>query len=152
MQLNHSIHTRPRALVVDDSATLQRQIGLILESLGIEIEFSDRGDEAIYQALSKPYNVIFLDVMLPVIDGYEVCKRVKRDPIAKQVPVIMLTSKGSTFDKVRGIMAGTNAYLTKPVATATVLASLEKHAPGVRAAGEHWLQISKYSSNPLRAK
>ena len=152
MQLNHSIHTRPRALVVDDSATLQRQIGLILESLGIEIEFSDRGDEAIYQALSKPYNVIFLDVMLPVIDGYEVCKRVKRDPIAKQVPVIMLTSKGSTFDKVRGIMAGTNAYLTKPVATATVLASLEKHAPGVRAAGEHWLQTSRHSSNPLRSK
>ncbi len=140
MQLNHSIHTRPRALVVDDCTTLQRQISLTLESLGIEIECTDRGDAAIKLALSKPYHVIFLDVILPGVDGYEVCKRVKRDPRTKHVPVIMLTSKGSTFDKVKGIMAGTNAYLTKPVKTADLLAALEEHAPRLIAAGDYWLK------------
>ena len=140
MQLTHSIHTRPRALVVDDSSTLQRQIGLLLEKLGIDFEFADRGDEAIKLALNNPFHVIFLDVMLPGVDGYSVCKTVKRDPRAKSVPVIMLTSKGSTFDKVKGIMAGTNAYLIKPVETSTLLAALEEHAPGLRAAGEYWLK------------
>lgn len=140
MQLDHSTHIRPRALVVDDSSTLQRQIGLILEPLGMELEFADRGDEAIKLALNHPFHVIFLDVMLPGVDGYSVCKTIKRDPRAKNVPVIMLTSKGSTFDKVRGIMAGTNAYLTKPVETSTVLAALDRHAPGLRAAGDYWLK------------
>ncbi len=140
MQLNHSIHVRPRALVVDDCTTLQRQISLTLESLGIEIECTDRGDEAIKLVFSKPYHIIFLDVMLPGVDGYEVCKRVKRDARTKHVPVIMLTSKGSTFDKVKGIMAGTNAYLTKPVEKSNLLAALEEHVPRLIAAGNYWLK------------
>jgi two-component system cell cycle response regulator len=130
----------PRALVVDDSTTLQRLLDLTLRPLGVEVEFAARGDDAIALALSKSYDVIFLDVMLPGADGYQVCKAVKRDERAKHVAVIMLTSKDSAFDKVKGIMAGTNAYLTKPVDRTKLLAALQLHAPGLLAAGAFWLE------------
>lgn len=137
----HSVYTRPRALVVDDSVTLQRQLGMILQSHGLDVEFTGRGDDAIALALKNSYHVIFLDVMLPGVDGYQVCKTIKRDPHAKYVPVIMLTSKDSRFDKVKGIMAGTNVYLTKPVTVSDLIAALEEHAPGLIAAGAWWLKM-----------
>jgi two-component system cell cycle response regulator len=131
---------RPRALVVDDSTTLQRLLDLSLRQLGLDVEFAARGDEAIALALSKPYDVIFLDIMLPGTDGYLVCKAIKRDQRAKHVPVIMLTSKDTVFDKVKGIMAGTNAYLTKPLDQAKLVAALNEHAPGLLTAGDYWMQ------------
>jgi len=131
---------RPRALVVDDSTTLQRLMDLTLQPLGVDVEFAARGDDAIALALNKHYDVIFLDVMLPGADGYQVCKIIKRDPHAKHVPVIMLTSKDSAFDKVRGIMAGTDAYLTKPLDRAKLMAALDQHAPGLLTAAAWWLQ------------
>jgi len=140
MPTSHSLYVRPRALVVDDSTTLQRQMDLTLRPLGVDIEFADRGDDAIKLALSKPYHVIFLDVILPGADGYQVCKAIKRNPGVKHVPVIMLTSKDSVFDKVKGIMAGTNVYLTKPVQRSDLLAALEQHAPGLIAAGAWWMK------------
>jgi len=141
MQAPHTVYIRPRALVVDDSITLQRQMGLTLHPLGIDIEYTDRGDNAITMALKNSYHVIFLDVMLPGANGYQVCKAVKRDPQTKHVPVIMLTSKDSTFDKVKGVMAGTDLYLTKPVTSADLMAAIERHAPGLLAAGAWWLKM-----------
>jgi len=131
---------RPRALVVDDSTTLQRLLDLSLRSLGVDVEFAAHGDEAIALALSKPYDVILLDIMLPGTDGYMVCKAIKRDKRAKNVPVIMLTSKDTVFDKVKGIMAGTNAYLTKPLDQAKLVAALEEYAPGLLTAGSYWME------------
>ena len=125
----------PRVLVVDDSTTLQRLMDLTLRPLGMDVEFAARGDDAITIALNRPYDLIFLDVMLPGADGYQVCKAIKRDPRSKHVPVIMLTSKDSTFDKVKGIMAGTNAYLTKPLDRAKLMAALHQHAPQLRFTG-----------------
>ena len=61
------------------------------------------------------YDIIFLDVVMPGVDGYEVCRRIRKNMLTKQTPVIMLTSKSSSFDRVRGAMAGCNSYLTKPV-------------------------------------
>lgn len=129
---------RPRALVVDDSTTLQRLMDLTLRPLGVDVEFAARGDDAIALALAKPYDVIFLDVMLPGIDGYHVCKVIKRDARAKHVPVIMLTSRGSAFDKVKGIMAGTNVYLTKPLDRAKLIGALNQHVPNLPLASAQW--------------
>lgn len=139
MQTSPSPFKRPRALVVDDSTTLQRLMDLVLRPLGVDIEFAGHGDDAIALALVKSYDVIFLDVMLPGADGYQVCKVIKRDPRARHVPVIMLTSKDSAFDKVRGIMAGTDVYLTKPIKRSDLLAALDRCVPGLRVAGEWWV-------------
>lgn len=115
-----------RALVVDDSTTVRRLMDLTLRPMGIEVEFADRGEDALVLAKNRAYDVVFLDVMLPGIDGYRVCKAIKGDKATKHTPVIMLTSKDSAFDKVRGIMAGTDVYLTKPIDRAALLAAMSK--------------------------
>ncbi|MGE3537013.1 MAG: response regulator [Candidatus Tectimicrobiota bacterium] len=105
-----------RALVVDDSPTTRKQLEIELERLGIAAECVETAEQALdLLGPSKGYDVIFLDVMLPGIDGYKLCKTIKRNKIHKHTPVIMLTGKGSPFDRVRGKFAGCNTYLTKPV-------------------------------------
>jgi two-component system cell cycle response regulator len=106
-----------KALVVDDSAPMRKQIELELGLLGIVADYAESGEQA-YALLTDgtTYDLIFLDVLLPGIDGYKVCKTIKKDKLRKHTPVIMLTGKGSMFDHVRGKLAGCDTYLTKPVA------------------------------------
>ena len=106
-----------KALVVDDSATTRKQIEIELEQLGIAVDLAESGEQA-FEFLNKSqgYDLIFLDVILPgLVDGYNICKTIKRDKQRKRIPVIMLTGKGSPFDRIRGKLAGCNTYLTKPV-------------------------------------
>jgi twitching motility two-component system response regulator PilG len=108
-------HGAARALVVDDSKTVQNQIIRELTSSKLNADIAETGEQALEMVVKKHYDIIFLDVVLPGMDGYQVCKNIKRNPDIKHIPVVMLTSKSSPFDKVRGSMAGCNAYLTKPV-------------------------------------
>jgi len=104
-----------RALVVDDSPTVTKQIELELRKVNVLSDKAESGEKALEMLILHRYDLIFLDVILPGTDGYNVCKELRRNPKTKQTPVIMLTSKSSPFDKVRGSLAGCNAYLTKPV-------------------------------------
>jgi twitching motility two-component system response regulator PilG len=129
MRLPHQLEdavTGIRALVVDDSTTVRRLMDLTLRPMGIDVEFADRGEDALALVKHRNYDIVFLDVMLPGIDGYRVCKAIKADKATKHTPVIMLTSKDSAFDKVRGIMAGTDVYLTKPLERTALLAAMKK--------------------------
>ncbi len=125
---NINKYTRgPKALVVDDSTTVRRLMDLTLSPMNINVEFADNGEDALVLARGKHYDIIFLDVILPGIDGYRVCKTIKADPRLKHVPIIMLTSRDSAFDKVRGIMAGTDVYLTKPLDRVALLKAINKY-------------------------
>jgi twitching motility two-component system response regulator PilG len=105
-----------KALVVDDSATVRKQVELELERLGIDADVAEDGEQALTHLKSHvPYDIIFLDVVLPDMDGYSICKTIKKDKHRRQTPVVMLTGKGSPFDRVRGKLAGCDLYLTKPV-------------------------------------
>lgn len=104
-----------RALVVDDSLVVRKQIELELSLAGITTDLVETGEEALDLLQDNSYHVIFLDVVLPGVDGYQLCKTIKRNKRTKQTPVIMLTSKSSPFDRVRGTLAGCEAYLTKPI-------------------------------------
>ena len=115
-----------RALVVDDSTTIRRLMDLTLSPLGIDVEFADRGEEALVQVQRNRYDIVFLDIMLPGIDGYRVCKQIKAEKNTRDIPVVMLTSKGTAFDKVRGLMAGTDVYLTKPLDRSQLIQALGK--------------------------
>jgi two-component system, cell cycle response regulator len=115
-----------RALVVDDSTTIRRLMDLTLTPLGIEVEFADRGEEALVQVKRNHYDIVFLDIMLPGIDGYRVCKQIKAEKNTRNIPVVMLTSRGTAFDKVRGLMAGTDVYLTKPLERGQLIQALSK--------------------------
>jgi twitching motility two-component system response regulator PilG len=102
-------------LVVDDSLPVRQALEMKLTLMNYQVELATNGQQAMDLIDEKYYDSIFLDVVMPGVDGYEVCKKVKRNKKTKHIPVIMLTSKSSPFDKVKGKLAGCNSYLTKPV-------------------------------------
>lgn len=104
-----------RALVVDDSPTVCKQLELELGKLNVRADLAETGERGLELLALQKYDLIFLDVVLPGTDGYQVCKDIRRNSSTKQTPVIMLTSKSSQFDRVRGSLVGCSAYLTKPV-------------------------------------
>jgi twitching motility two-component system response regulator PilG len=114
-------------LVVDDSPTIRRILGLTLERAGYRVIAEANGQSALDRLKETVPSVVLLDIAMPDLDGYEVCKRIKQDPRTSAVPVIMLSGKGAFFDKVKGHMAGATEYLTKPFETPEVLAVVTAH-------------------------
>ena len=102
-------------LVVDDSLPVRQALEMKLTMMNYHVDLATNGQQAIELINSNHYDSVFLDVIMPGMDGYEVCKKVKRDKNKKHIPIIMLTSKSSPFDKVKGKLAGCDSYLTKPV-------------------------------------
>ncbi len=130
-QLVDNAEPRPKrhtALVVDDSVTIRRQIELALRLHDIEAVCAETGEEALALLERHQFDIIFLDVVLPgQIDGYEICRSIKKNARHKPTPVIMLTGKSSPFDRVRGSLAGCNTYLAKPVENHTFNTVLKKY-------------------------
>lgn len=109
-------HQRFAALVVDDSPTIRTLMRCSLSNLGIKAELFETADDALGYAERGQFQIAFLDVVVPgKIDGYKLCKIIKANPATREIPVILLTGKNSPIDKVRGKMAGSNYYLTKPL-------------------------------------
>lgn len=103
------------ALVVDDSQPVRKQLEIELKILGAQVQLSENGEQAIELCRENQYDIIFLDVVMPGIDGYEVCKYLKKSQQSKNTPVIMLTGKSSPISKVKGSLSGCDSYLTKPL-------------------------------------
>lgn len=103
------------ALIIDDSAAIRKQLEIELRTSGMQSEFAESGEEALEKIASNDYDLIFLDIMMPGIDGYETCGQIRKDPRYKKTPVIMLSGKTSPLDEVKGVLAGASTYLTKPV-------------------------------------
>jgi two-component system, cell cycle response regulator len=104
-----------RILVVDDHPDNLEIINARLTSRGYQVELASNGQEALDRVHANPPHLILLDVMMPVIDGYEVSRRIKQDASLPYVPIILVTARDSTEDKVEGLDAGADDYLTKPV-------------------------------------
>lgn len=109
------MHKNVSILVVDDSLPIRTQLKLALSSITKNVDFAEDGEEAIKLIEKKHYNLAFLDVILPNMDGYKICKMIKRDPKQKDTSVIMLTSNSSPADRVKGKAAGCDTYMIKPV-------------------------------------
>jgi len=103
------------ALVVDDSLPIRRQIQHQLAPFVGVVDLAENGEQALDLVARRSYDIVFLDVVLPGMDGYKLCRAIKRDKRTKGTPVIMLTGKSSPFDRVKGKLAGCDTYLTKPV-------------------------------------
>ncbi len=103
------------AMVVDDSQPVRKQLEIELKMLGAKVELAESGEQALELSKNSSYDIIFLDVMMPGIDGYKVCKRLKKDVRSKNTPIVMLTGRSSPFDKVKGTLSGCDTYLTKPL-------------------------------------
>lgn len=104
-----------KALVVDDSLPVRIQMKKALDSIASVVDFAETGEEAEKLIGSNYYDIVFLDVILPGVDGYDICKLIKKDPEKKNIPVIMLTSNSSPADRIKGKMSGCDTYLIKPV-------------------------------------
>lgn len=104
-------------LVVDDSVSIQKSLEINLLTLQHidHIDFADSGEMALEKIAAKQYDIIFLDVMMPGIDGYETCTQIRKMPLYKKTPIVMVSAKCSPLDEVKGIVAGCTTYLTKPV-------------------------------------
>lgn len=118
---------RPRALVVDDSPTVRKQMSIALNQIGVDAETVSSAFEALDTLAMRHYEIVFADVMMPEMDGYKLVKEIKRDRALRGLPVVMLTSKSSPFDLVRGALAGTNSYLVKPTTMHTLRSVTLRH-------------------------
>ena len=98
-------------MVVDDDQDLAEMLGIVLTSSGFEVDLVSRGDEALEVCRNNPPDLVLLDVMLPGIDGIEVCRLIRQESM---VPIVMLSAKGETQDIVRGLEAGADDYMQKP--------------------------------------
>ncbi len=113
---------KKRVLVGDDEERNRKLIGLILERNGHSVDMACDGDEALAKSVTEDYDLILLDVMMPAMDGYEVCRRLKADPGTAKVPVVMVTSLADRESRLQGLEAGADDFLTKPLdATELVL-------------------------------
>jgi two-component system, OmpR family, response regulator RpaA len=101
-------------LVVDDDPEITDLLRLDMELMGFEVDTVHDGQSAVKHVEAKPYDLILLDVMMPKLDGFEVCKRIRENSLSAETPVILLTAKGTIEDKIRGFNAGADDYLVKP--------------------------------------
>jgi DNA-binding response OmpR family regulator len=101
--------------VIDDSFAIRTQLAIELRNMNIACEQAESGEQGLELLEKNTYHMIFLDIIMPGIDGYEVCKRIRQRPATRKTPIIMLSGKDTPLDEVKGILAGATTYLTKPV-------------------------------------
>jgi twitching motility two-component system response regulator PilG len=116
-----------RVLVIDDSNTIRRSAEIFLKQGGFQVVLAEDGFDALAKVNDHHPHVIFCDILMPRLDGYQTCAIIKRNPKFAGVPVIMLSSKDGLFDKARGRMVGSEAYLTKPFTKDQLLQAVEFH-------------------------
>ena len=103
-----------KVLVIDDSNTIRRSAELFLRQAGYEVILAEDGFDALSKITDYEPQIIFVDIMMPRLDGYQTCALIKQNPRLNSTPVIMLSSKDGVFDRARGRLAGSDRYLTKP--------------------------------------
>lgn len=120
---------QPVVVVIDDSPTIRKIMELTLQRVGVRVVGADSGLAGLAAVAAHNPVLIFLDIMLPKTNGYQLCQVIKRNPRYKNTPVVMLSGKDGIFDKVRGRLAGANDYITKPFEPGSVLAVVKKYSP-----------------------
>ena len=116
--------TKPRVLVVEDEAPLVTLLRYNLEKEGFEVCEAADGEEALAQIVERKPDIVLLDWMLPLVSGIEVCRRIRRSPETRSLPVIILTARGEEADRVRGLDSGADDYVVKPFSPSELVARL----------------------------
>ena len=119
-----------KVLVIDDSNTIRRSAEIFLKQGGYQVLLAEDGFDALAKVNDHEPDLIFCDILMPRLDGYQTCAIIKRNNKFANVPVIMLSSKDGLFDKARGRMVGSQDYLTKPFTKDQLLQAVEQHRPG----------------------
>lgn len=117
-----------KVMIIDDSNTIRRSAELFLKQFGCEVILAEDGFDALAKISSHLPDVIFVDIMMPRLDGYQTCSLIKRNSRFKSTPVIMLSSKDGLFDRARGRMVGSDQYLTKPFTQESLVDAVKTYA------------------------
>ena len=113
---------KPVVMIVEDETALVTMLRYNLEKEGFEVCEANDGEEALVQLAERRPDVVLLDWMLPLVSGIEVCRQIRRSPVSRTVPVIMLTARGEEADKIRGLNSGADDYMTKPFSPSELIA------------------------------
>ncbi len=116
-----------KVMVVDDSKTIRRSAESLLTKAGCEVVTAGDGFESLAKIAEHEPDIIFVDIMMPRLDGYQACALIKHNSRFRETPVIMLTSKDSIFDRARGRLVGSEQYLTKPFSKEDLLGAIKEH-------------------------
>lgn len=119
--------TGVKVMVIDDSKTIRRTAESLLKKAGCEVTTATDGFEALAMVADLHPDVIFVDIMMPRLDGYQTCALIKHNDVYKNIPVIMLSSKDGLFDRARGRIVGSEEYLTKPFTKDELLNAIKRH-------------------------
>jgi twitching motility two-component system response regulator PilG len=117
---------KQKILIVEDEESLLKLESILLTSKGYDVRGVSNGQEALDAIAEEKPDLVLLDIMLPEIDGFEVCQRIKDDPDTKGIPVIMLTAKKSREDMARGEKVGADWYITKPFKSVMVIETIQR--------------------------
>jgi len=117
-----------KVMVIDDSNTIRRSAEIFLKSSGCQVILAEDGFDALAKISNEHPDLIFVDIMMPRLDGYQTCSLIKRNARYKTTPVIMLSSKDGLFDRARGRMVGSDQYLTKPFTQETLIDAVQVYA------------------------
>lgn len=118
-----------KVMVIDDSNTIRRSAEIFLTQAGCKVILAEDGFDALSKITDHQPDIIFVDIMMPRLDGYQACALIKKSAKFSSTPVIMLSSKDGLFDRARGRMAGSDEYLTKPFTKDSLLQTVGAHAP-----------------------
>jgi twitching motility two-component system response regulator PilG len=120
-----------KVLVIDDSKTIRKTAETLLSKEGCEVYTAVDGFDALAKVADYTPDIVFVDIMMPRLDGYQTCSLIKHNKVFRSIPVIMLSSKDGLFDRARGRIVGSEYYLTKPFTKDELLSAIETHV-GVR--------------------
>ena len=118
-----------KVMVIDDSNTIRRSAEIFLAQVGCQVLLAEDGFDALAKIADHQPDVIFVDIMMPRLDGYQTCSLIKKNQRLRETPVIMLSSKDGLFDRARGRMVGSDEYLTKPFTKDSLLKAVATYAP-----------------------
>ena len=116
-----------KVMVIDDSNTIRRSAEIFLTQAGCHVLLAEDGFDALAKITDHHPDVIFVDIMMPRLDGYQTCALIKKNPRLSSTPVIMLSSRDGLFDRARGRMVGSDEYLTKPFTKDSLLKTVASH-------------------------
>ncbi len=116
-----------KVMIIDDSSTIRKSAEIFLKSSGCEVIMAEDGFEAMHKIVDNQPDIIFIDIVMPRLNGYQACMLIKKNPVYQSIPVIMLSSKDGLFDKAKGRIAGSDDYLTKPFSSKNLIDVIQKY-------------------------
>ena len=137
-----------KVMVIDDSKTIRRTAETLLSKVGCDVVTAVDGFDALAKIADTRPSIIFVDIMMPRLDGYQTCALIKNNSVLKHTPVIMLSSKDGLFDRAKGRIVGSDQYLTKPFSKDELLTAIRDHVGSVRVAGGEMSKVLLVDDSP----